>query len=218
MPSYAKAVRLAVLFLLFGVSAAQAQVRWGQGALPRAGVCFYQDVNFRGEYFCVQRGQAISAIGSGMNNRISSIRVFGNADVIVFREGRFRGPSARFQGDVRNLKSEGWNDAISSVRVGGASWVPGRPPVWGNPSMPREGACFFRDANFRGQSFCLERGASFPALPPGFNDRISSVRTRRANVMIFSDRDFGGRSRRLSSDVPNLRGSWSDTISSVRVF
>ena len=218
MTSYLKIAPLAILLLLFGVSGAHAQVRWGQGAPPRVGACFYQDVNFRGEYFCVQRGQAISSIGSGMNNRISSIRVFGNADVIVFREARFRGPSARFQGDVRNLKSEGWNDAISSVRAGSASWIPGRPPVWGNPTMPREGACFYRDANFRGQSFCLERGASYPTLPPGFNDRISSVRIRRSNVMIFSDRDFGGRSRRLTSDMANLRGSWSDTVSSLRLF
>jgi hypothetical protein len=209
---------LAVVLLVVA-SAAEAQPRWGRGATPRDGVCFYEDTNFRGEYFCLSRGQNIDSIPSGMNNRISSIRTFGNADVIVFRDTRFRGASARFQSDVRNLKSQGWNDAISSVRVSRSTWTPGRPPAWGRGGgMPSEGACFYQDTNFRGQSFCVSRGGSFTTLPPGFNDRISSVRVRRATVMIFRDRDFDGRSRRITSDAADLRGTWGDTISSLRVF
>ncbi len=209
---------LAGALLLFASSDLQAQVRWGQGAVPKTGVCFYQDANFRGQYFCLPRGENVSVVPAGMNNRISSIRIFGNTDVIVYREVRFRGMSARFDTDVRNLRSEGWNDAISSIRTSIASWIPGRPPAWGNPSLPSQGACFYRDANFRGQSFCVSRGGSYSTLPPGFNDRISSVRIRRSNVMIFRDRDYGGRSQRLTGDVADLRRTWTDTISSLRVY
>jgi hypothetical protein len=55
-----------------------------------------------------------------MNDKISSIRVFGRADVTVFQDVRFSGRSVRIGGDVRNLKDEGWNDRISSLRVRGA--------------------------------------------------------------------------------------------------
>jgi hypothetical protein len=94
-----------------------------------------------------------------------------------------------------------------------------RTPVWGrNEAMPREGACFYEDANFRGQYFCVPRGATFTALPRGFNDRISSVRVFDAEVRIFQDRNFRGRSRELRGDTPNLRGDWKDDVSSLRVF
>jgi hypothetical protein len=211
------AVIVATLVLAAG-AAVSAQVRWGRGNQPRAGACFYQDANFRGEYFCVRQGETVNSIPGGMNDRISSIRILGNADVMVFRDERFRGGSARFYTDVRNLKAEGWNDRISSVRVTGSSWGPSRPPEWGNDQMPREGACFYAESNFRGRHFCVRRGGSFPALPSGFGDRISSIRMQRAAVMIFRDRDYGGRSRRLGSSEGNLRGAWNDTISSLRVF
>jgi hypothetical protein len=51
-----------------------------------------------------------------MNDRISSIRTFGRVEVRVFQDSRFEGRSARFD-DVRNLRSQGWNDRISSIRV-----------------------------------------------------------------------------------------------------
>lgn len=72
--------------------------------------------------------------------------------------------------------------------------------------MPREGACFYRDAGFKGDYFCVPRGASDPTVPPDFNDRISSVRVIRAGgVLIFGDRDFDGRVARLTSNVADLR-------------
>jgi hypothetical protein len=56
-------------------------------------------------------------VPNDLNDGISSIRVFGRAEVIVFRDQRFNGGSSRFASDIRNLKSEGWNDKISSLRV-----------------------------------------------------------------------------------------------------
>jgi hypothetical protein len=86
--------------------------------------------------------------------------------------------------------------------------------------MPKEGACFYRDAEFRGEYFCVPRGASYESVPNGFNDQISSIRILRAGgVLIFVDRDFGGRLARVTSDVPDLRrGVWNDKISSIRVY
>jgi hypothetical protein len=84
--------------------------------------------------------------------------------------------------------------------------------------MPREGACFYEDANFHGQYFCVPRGATYTSLPRGFNDKISSVRVLGSEVRIFQDRDFHGRSREIRRDVSNLKGDWKDDVSSIRVF
>jgi hypothetical protein len=225
-------------------STAWAQPRWGRERAPNQGACFYEDVNFRGDYFCVREGDRLPSLPSGMGDKISSVRVFGSSEVTVFRDAGMRGRSARFIDDVRNLKGEGWNDQISSVDVTSGRDYSGfggygnsgrgrargrvdrdrrgwgdRTPVWGrNEAMPREGACFYEDANFRGQYFCVPRGATFTALPRGFNDKISSVKVFGAEVRIFQDRNFRGRSRELRGDTPNLRGDWKDDVSSLRVF
>lgn len=206
--------------LLLATDGVHAQPRWGNAAVPRAGACFYRDADFRGDYFCIRAGESVRDLPPGMNDQISSIRIFGDAAVTVYRDGRMRGESARFASDVRNLRSQGWNDKLSSAQVsGGSGWFGGgRPPVWGDAELPREGACFYTDADFRGRSFCVPRGGSYASLPNGFNDRISSVRVRRATVVLFADGEFNGRSERLSSDVANLGNRWNDRISSIRVY
>jgi Peptidase inhibitor family I36 len=109
--------------VLLAAPVVQAQ-HWGREEFPRTGACFFQDPNFKGDYFCVNAGRDYSSLPSGMNDKISSIQVFGGAEVTVFQDARFEGRSTRFRGDVRNLKDEGWNDLLSSLRVssrGGSS-------------------------------------------------------------------------------------------------
>jgi hypothetical protein len=59
---------------------------------------------------------------SGANDRISSIRIFGRADVRVYRDTRFRGESLRLRSNVADLEDEGFDDAISSIRTEGRSF------------------------------------------------------------------------------------------------
>lgn len=96
---------------------ADAQPRWGRPTAPGAGACFYRDAYFRGDYFCATAGEDIAFLPGGMNDRISSIRVFGNAEIAIFQDPRFRGRWTRLEGDVRDLRREGWNDRLSSVRI-----------------------------------------------------------------------------------------------------
>lgn len=105
------------LSMLFAVQTVDAQPRWGRPDVPRSGACFYRDFNFRGDSFCVSAGEDASRLSKGMNDEISSIRTYGNAEVIVYSEDRFRGRSAVFTHDVRNLRTEGWNDRLSSIRI-----------------------------------------------------------------------------------------------------
>ena len=104
---------------------------------------------------------------------------------------------------------------------------PGGPgPVWGRGPRPRRGACFYRDLNFSGDYFCMNAGESFAFLPPGFNDRITSIKVFRAEVVLYNDRDFRGlnaASRRSIGDLRNWRlprdphRSWNDRVSSIQV-
>jgi peptidase inhibitor family I36 len=107
---------------------------WGRSAYPRAGVCFYKETNFRGDYFCAGAGEDVGAVPKDMNDKISSIKVFGGAEVILFRDVRFEGRSSRFDADISNLKQVGWNDLISSIRVRGSGG--GRYPGSGGGGRP----------------------------------------------------------------------------------
>jgi hypothetical protein len=108
---------LFVMAALAVPSAAMAQ-RWGREPFPGSGACFFRDVEFRGEYFCVPAGEDVVRLPYEMNDAISSIRLFGRAEVIVFTNDRFRGGWARFDRSLRDLRDERWNDRISSLRVG----------------------------------------------------------------------------------------------------
>src|SRR5678816_925428 len=101
---------------LAGASPAMAQ-RWGHDRWSRDGVCFYQDVDFRGEYFCLRSGEDLRSLPYGMNDQISSLRLFGRTEVTVYRDDSFHGRSAVFDGNVRDLRLDVWNDRISSIRV-----------------------------------------------------------------------------------------------------
>src|ERR1044071_1658539 len=114
--------RLGVIGLLVAtatlthVSVASAQ-RWGRGAVPRSGVCFYEDINFGGRYLCSSTGDSTSRVPSGMNDKISSVRLFGNADVTMFRDPNFEGQSRIVDSNVPDLRAFGFNDRMSSYRV-----------------------------------------------------------------------------------------------------
>jgi Peptidase inhibitor family I36 len=91
--------------------------RWGRPRVPSSGVCFYQNPRFGGDYFCAPIGAAATQVPRGTNDKISSIRVYGNAEVTVFQDSHFEGRSSRFDRNMGDLRREGWNDLISSFRI-----------------------------------------------------------------------------------------------------
>ena len=212
-----RAGAIALFALLFGSANAGAQV-WRRAeapATPQNGVCFYDSINYLGESFCTETNTVDPLIG--MNDRVSSIRVFGNAQVTVFQDRDYQGRSQTFTSDVADLRREGWNDLITSFRVrptGG-----GMGNRWGRPATPANGACFYENLNFTGQYFCSRQGETVEMVPEGTNDRISSIRLfGNAELIVYRDRDFGGVSQWFDVSEPDLRESgWNDTISSYRV-
>jgi len=111
-----RVVLVAVGVVLAASSIATAQ-RWGSEPTPRDGACFYEHSDYRGDYFCVGAGESLATLPEEMNDSISSLRLFGRAEVTVFSGYKFTGSSARFDDDERNLREERWNNRISSLRV-----------------------------------------------------------------------------------------------------
>ena len=92
------------------------RLEWGRAPQPREGACFYEDNNFKGRYFCVQRGGEYASLGGEFNRAIRSIRVFNGASVRIFLDRDFRGRNADVNHDVSDLHGM-WRDNIESVRV-----------------------------------------------------------------------------------------------------
>lgn len=98
-----------------------------RGGSNRGGrVTLYEHADFRGGSLTLGVGELIENLtrarfsnGEGMNDRISSIRIEGDAQVIIFQDAGFRGGFRRIAHSVSDLSESapGWNDAISSLRV-----------------------------------------------------------------------------------------------------
>ena len=66
------------------------QLKWGRPAYPRGGACFFQRQNYGGNYFCMANGEMASSLPRGFNDRISSVRIFGNATASFYNDRNFR--------------------------------------------------------------------------------------------------------------------------------
>jgi hypothetical protein len=189
----------------------------GTGNEPVDGVCFYTDANYGGEDFCVEGNESQQSV-ENYNDRISSIRFFGNAQVTVFEDTNFNGSRKTITQDMPHLGD--WNDRISSFQTtAGRQYgrqTGGRFET--GDRGPRKGACFFTDANYDGERFCLKAGDSQRALEGRFKDRISSIQIfGSARVIVYENSGFGGANKTFTRDVSNLEGTFNDRISSIEV-
>jgi Peptidase inhibitor family I36 len=98
-------------------------------------------------------------------------------------------------------------------------------PSWNRRPYPASGACFFKDAGYGGDHFCVRSGDRLNHLPGNFGDNISSIKVLgRARVDVFNDRNFSGGSHEFKASVQDLRNrrfedghTWNNRISSIAV-
>jgi hypothetical protein len=100
-----------------GLGRADRDDRDGQTIRDR--ICVYEDANYRGRSQCWDAGEEETNLSrtTDLNDRISSIRVFGRSGVDLFRDAGFRGPRLRVDRDIPDLGTMDWGDQISSLRV-----------------------------------------------------------------------------------------------------
>jgi len=106
----------AVGVVLAMASIAESQT-WGRRPTPRDGACFYQTADYRDNYFCLSAGEDLATLPEGVADNISSIRIFGRAEVTVFGDPRFRGRAEQYTNSIGNMRQDDFNNAISSIRV-----------------------------------------------------------------------------------------------------
>jgi hypothetical protein len=128
--------------IVLGSCSGTSAQRWDAGPEPRRGACFYRDVFYNGPHLCGEAGQGFETMPSGRNGHVSSIRLYGGAEVIVYKDSSFRGDSMRFHVNVTDLGREDFNDTISSVRIEliGDSRGRGAEPIGQNPEEIVRGA------------------------------------------------------------------------------
>lgn len=102
---------------------------WSSGAgqrpygRPKSGACFYKNADFRGEYFCRERGAQIPQVP--LDDEISSIQIYGRVTVTIYKDPNFSGPQATTRESVANLRqwrmpnnpNLNWDNRISSARL-----------------------------------------------------------------------------------------------------
>ena len=79
-------------------------------------VCFYRNKNFSGASFCVEPGDSDDALSGSWNDSISSIEVFGEAEVMVCRNPDFSGVCSNISSSKATLPSA-LDNKISSYEV-----------------------------------------------------------------------------------------------------
>jgi hypothetical protein len=82
-------------------------------------VCVFEAPNYQGRSRCWDADQEEPNLNrtTDLNDRISSIRVFGRARADVYRDADFRGQRLRIDGDIPDLGAINWGDQISSLQV-----------------------------------------------------------------------------------------------------
>jgi hypothetical protein len=123
------------------------------------GITVYEDPDFRGDRASFDN-EVADLRQYGLNDRISSIELYGNQAWEVCRDVNFSGPCQIVNGSMDDLRADGWNDRISSMRAVGYARNDNRGGWWGNNGNGRNSnranrqarLVFYNQTNFRGQS------------------------------------------------------------------
>lgn len=192
-----------------------------------AEVCVYEHENYRGGRKCFN--EDVRNFGRlGINDSISSLRVHGDVEVILYRDEKFRGRSIVVDHDARWL-DDGFNDSVSSMKI-----VPRRHHSgWGRSSNSgwdrserhedrsnrhaRGKVCLYSDWQYQGHEQCFERNeADFTRL--NFDNKADSIRIDgNLEVTLYEHPDYRGYSRTFSRNIPKFEGHDHDQYSSIRI-
>ncbi|WP_281646505.1 peptidase inhibitor family I36 protein [Parendozoicomonas sp. Alg238-R29] len=173
-------------------------------------VCFYEHSEYEGAEWCYGTGDN-GWIGSSRNDKVSSIKLYGDAYATIYEHGNYGGKKTVVMGNTYRM--DDLNDGISSFKV--------------RTRNTDNFACLFEHPGFRGTPFCLEEGQFSSDLNDytlGRNEASSVMVVGKADVYVYeysnhrTDRNW----RILTRSTSNLEerpGSWvEDNIDSVRVL
>ncbi len=101
--------------------------------------------------------------------------------------------------------------SIAGAVIGNITTPPAPPPV--------AEACFYKNFNYTGASFCVPSGTNDPNLPGVWNNKISSFTlVNGAKVRICRNFGYAGGCQVRTVSNPSLGGFMNNKISSYKVF
>jgi hypothetical protein len=184
-------------------------------------ITVYEDDNFQGRRQLLKN--TTDCLPDDWNDEISSVHIkrdnsfgsYNEGEVVVYEDCGFRGQrSVLTEGSFRNYQLGIGNNEISSIRVP-FGWI----------------VTVYEHDNFQGQSYAFN--GSIECLPPGWNDRISSIRVTRRNqnnnsnnyynaddqVTVYRDCYFKSESKSFAEGNfrHNELGVGNDKISSLKI-
>src|SRR5688572_11752977 len=172
------------------------------------GITVFRDRNLQGPA-ATYTSNVPNLARTGFNNMISSIRVGPNERWEICDLPNYGGQCVVVFGQERDLRENGWNDRVSSVRrVNGGGGVPPGPPTGGSLVL-------FNQPNYRGQN------ATYNQVTPnlyGANNRAQSATVSGGGEwQLCQGINFTGRCITLSRSTPNLANfGMRNRVSSVR--
>lgn len=188
-------------------------------------VCIYKHDNFHGHEQCYRPGEQVSDL---KHIDINSIRVMGNARVMLFEDKDFRGRMMAFNNDMPDLSrvpmstSKTWHDQVGSMRVVSEYAFRDRDRFYEREHYPSadtyiyrskptfevldEGVCVYERPSFQGRSQCWSANTDISDLSfADWKDKISSVRVfGHARLVGYKDADFHGDRLIIDHDVSDL--------------
>ena len=195
----------------------------GEEQWRRIGIAVYSDSNFRGRSW-VFTDDIRDLSRMGMNNQISSVRVYG---------GRWRlcrtpnfGGCIDVTSDISNLRDIGFNDQVSSIQEVGpgggrpdGGWGGGGPGGgWGSGSGGggRVFITVYSDKGFSGRSWNFEKDVrNLGAM--GMGNQISSVKVAGGRWRLCRTSSFEG-CVEVGEDVYDLRDlGMNDQVNSIEL-
>jgi hypothetical protein len=197
-----------------------------QVATPRqiggVGIAVFEDANYRGRNATFTAD--IADLGrSGLDRRISSLRVAPGEMWEGCSERNFRGRCQVFSQTEPDLRRVSWNDAIRSLRRysgAGGGYPPTYPPPVYPPTQPgpplAPGAiALYPSVNFFGTAQTFS-GPEPDLRRFGFDNRARSLRLGGGTWEVCQDRNFRD-CRTVSGDIANLSSvGLAGRISSLR--
>jgi hypothetical protein len=183
------------------------------------GITVFEHPDFRGD--SVSFREAIPDLHAyDLNDRISSFEIDGNQAWEVCQDINFGGRCRVFDGTIDDLREDGWNDRISSVRPAGFSSNNGRGPWWGNQRDRRgEGwaesrLVLYDRPNYRGQSRDVLGGSTNLGSA---GDRARSVQVYGGTWELCAGASRNARCVTIDNSEPNLQNlGLPNGVTSVR--
>jgi len=195
------------LFVLFGLF-----VFSGSLLAQSEKVVIYNDYNYQGASTALDSSWSG---GGAYDKNIRSIQVPKGYRVTLYTEKNYKGTETRLTENWNPGAGAWWTTRVRSIRIDRAQI---QPPI--EPSNPKSFPVIYAQADFQGAAEAIENGYAGRSDWEGSPHRIRSIRVSEGlYLVLYSKRDFKGKSYNLDSDCTPQQGDWwNGRIRSIKVY